>query len=816
MGAKRRKSASVMMDGSGLEGPLDQLTALACTVFDMPHAMIAVVHGDQTLFRANVGLNQNAMARDQSASAILVGMGPGAVLVVRDSHLHPTLRHHPMVTGQPGIRFFAGTTISDSRGKAIGAIGVMDVRPHPDFDEQRLEGLAQLGRLAAEFLEQAELSRRQTERLELLRLAEEMAGVGQWRLDAETMRVTWSDEVYRIYGVDPETFDPSYDDAVSFYHPDDRPTLMAAISRGLETGEGYRHRMRLIRRDGAERLVMTHADTERGPDGKVRAMFGVFQDVTEQERVHEAVAASERAFRTLAEQTSDIIAVFALDGTFRYVSPAITRLMGWEADELIGRKTWDVIHPDDHAMVRQAYADFFAAGPDGPSPQLRYRALHRDGSWVWLDAHPSILWDAEGRPVEVQDNVRDATATKRLEDDLVAERDRAEAAARAKTEFLANMSHELRTPLTSVIGFAGLLKQSQDLGAEERRYVDRIATSSDALLGVINDILDYSKLEAEAVGLDPLAFDPRSMLAGAAGIVESQCEAKGLALVQTVADDVPVGLMGDEGRLRQVTLNLLSNAVKFTAQGRVTVAATYANDRLRVTVSDTGIGISEDKVATLFQRFVQADASTTRNFGGTGLGLAISRRLVEMMGGIIGVDSQPGEGSTFWFEVPLAVAEPAHSDESRGGDTTVGESLRILMADDAAGNRELVSAILASMNLALDTVENGAEAVEAVRGGAYDLVLMDVHMPVMDGLMATREIRAMAGDLGGIPIIALTANVQPEQVRLCQEAGMDAHVGKPIQIPELMGAISRVLEAGMARREPGVPDRDARMCAPGA
>lgn len=795
MGEKRQKSASVMVDGGGLEGPLDRLTALACTLFDMPHGVISVVNGDQTLFRANVGLDHNAMARDQSASNILVGMGPGATLVVRDSHLHPTLRDHPMVTGHPGLRFFAGTTISDSRGKAIGAVGVMDVKPHPDFDERRVADLAQIGRLAAEFLERAELTRRQTERLELLRLAEEMAGVGQWRLDAETMRVTWSDEVYRIHGVDRETFDPSYDDAVSFYHPDDRAPLMAAIASGLETGEGYRHRMRVVRRDGSERLVLTHADTERGPDGKVTAMFGVFQDVTEQERIHDAVAASERAFRTLAERTSDIIAVFALDGTFRYVSPAITRLMGWAPEELIGRKTWDVIHPDDHTEVKQAYADFFAAGPGSPSPQLRYRGLHKDGSYRWLDAHPSILWDEDGRPIEIQDNVRDATATKRLEDDLMAERDRAEAAARAKTEFLANMSHELRTPLTSVIGFAGLLKQSKELGPDERRYIDRIATSSDALLGVINDILDYSKLEAEAVGLDPLAFDPRGMIAGAVGIVESQCEAKGLTLVQTIADDVPAGLMGDEGRLRQVTLNLLSNAVKFTGQGRVTVAATYAEGRLRVAVSDTGIGISEEKAATLFRRFVQADASTTRTFGGTGLGLAISRRLIDMMGGTIGVDSQPGNGSTFWFEVPLVPANPEEEALGHDGDATVDGTLRILMADDAPANRELVSAILGGMGLSIDTVENGAEAVEAVRSGTYDLVLMDVHMPVMDGLMATREIRAMTRELGHMPIIALTANVQPEQVRLCHEAGMDAHVGKPIQVAELMATISRVLGA---------------------
>ncbi|MDZ4061550.1 MAG: PAS domain-containing protein [Brevundimonas sp.] len=788
----------MMTDGSGLEGPLDRLTALACTLFGMPHGVISVVIGEQTLFRANVGLNQNVMARDQSASAILVGMGPGAVLVVRDSHLHPTLKDHPMVTGHPGIRFFAGTTISDSRGKAIGAVGVMDVKPHPDFDERRLEGLVEIGRLAAAFLEQAELARRKTERLELLRLAEEVSGVGHWRYDHESGEVTWSDEVYRIHGLKPGEVDPSYENVLAYYHPDDAPVVAEAVQRALKTGEGYQFRLRLRPPGRGERLVDAKAKAEQDEHGRTIAIFGVFQDVTDSVGVHERIAQSEERYRLLAERTSDIIAVFALDGTFRYVSPAITRLMGWEPEELIGRKTWDVIHPDDHALVKQAYVDFFAAGPTGPSPQLRYRCIHKDGSYRWLDAHPSIFWDAEGRPVEVQDNVRDATATKQLEDDLMAERDRAEAAARAKTEFLANMSHELRTPLTSVIGFAGLLKQSSDLGPDERRYVDRIATSSDALLGVINDILDYSKLEAEAVGLDPLAFDPRGMIAGAVGIVESQCEAKGLTLVQTADDSVPPGLMGDEGRLRQVMLNLLSNAVKFTGQGTVMVSATYDEGRLRVAVSDTGIGISEEKAATLFRRFVQADASTTRTFGGTGLGLAISRRLIEMMGGTIGVDSQPGVGSTFWFEVPLVPADPGQVAGGHDGETAVDGTLRILMADDAPANRELVSAILGGMGLSIDGVENGAEAVEAVRSGAYDLVLMDVHMPVMDGLTATREIRAMARELGHVPIIALTANVQPEQVRLCHEAGMDAHVGKPIQVAELMAAISRVLNASEA------------------
>jgi len=271
-----------------------------------------------------------------------------------------------------------------------------------------------------------------------------------------------------------------------------------------------------------------------------------------------------------------------------------------------------------------------------------------------------------------------------------------------------------------------------------------------------------------------------------------------------VAADTPERLTGDKGRLRQVILNFLSNAVKFTARGEVTLELGGRLDengqwRMRAAVRDTGIGIPAEKIEELFHRFTQADASTTRVYGGTGLGLAISRRLVELMGGEIGVDSTPGQGSTFWFEAPLAVAaagdQVIETRQGRAAEQTIRG--RVLMADDAAANRELVSAILRNLGLEIDTVADGAEAVHAVQSGAYDLVLMDVHMPVMDGLKATREIRRMqAGSGRRTPILALTANVQAEQVTRCLEAGMDGHLAKPIQIAELAAALTRWLSGG--------------------
>ncbi|MFN3668420.1 MAG: PAS domain-containing protein [Brevundimonas sp.] len=795
MGAKRpQKSRKATTAALNLDSPFERLTTIACAMFGTPHAMVGVVDGEHTLFRANVGLNQTELPRDLTATQLMVAMGPGAVLIVEDGLEDSRVRNHPMVTGAPGLRFLAGATIANAAGQAVGALGVMDVVPRPRPSDAEIETLKVLARMAGDMIDQAEANLRQSEQLKLLKLSEQMGGLGQWRMDAETCRSTWSDEVYRIYGVTRETFDPNVEDAVAFTHPDDRETLKRLVERALRTGEGFHLRSRLIRPDGAERLVEARADTEKGPDGRVVSMFGVFQDVTEAVEAQRRLTDSERRHRLLADRATDIIITYGVDGRVTYVSPSIERVSGHKPESVIGRPVTDLIHPEDVPRLTESFRDFVKAPPEWSQRGVTYRGLVKGGGERWFEARTSIIRDDEGRVVEFQDLVRDVTETKGLEAALIEARDRAEAGARAKSEFLANMSHELRTPLTSVIGFSGLLQQSAALPETERRYADRISTASEALLAVINDILDYSKLEAGAVEMEARAFDPRALAEAAAAMVEGQCEVRGLSLAIAADPDLPAALTGDEGRLRQVMVNFLSNAVKFTAAGGVTLETSWTGDRLRVAVRDTGIGIAADKIGALFERFSQADNSTTRVYGGTGLGLSISRRLVEMMGGEIGVESRAGEGSTFWFEVPLAPAEAPATDAGPDGVASSPAGLRILMADDAAANRELVVAILGGLGVAVETVEDGAQAVEAARRGRHDLILMDVHMPVMDGLDATRAIRALDGPAGQVPIVALTANVQPEQVQRCREAGMDDHVGKPIQVPELVRAIAARLE----------------------
>jgi signal transduction histidine kinase/CheY-like chemotaxis protein len=373
---------------------------------------------------------------------------------------------------------------------------------------------------------------------------------------------------------------------------------------------------------------------------------------------------------------------------------------------------------------------------------------------------------------------------------------RAEAAARSRQEFLANMSHELRTPLTSVIGFAGLLRNAP-LSPEHMRYLDRIEDAGQALMSTLNDVLDLSKLEAGGVELDCRPFALDEVLDQALGIIEVQAGAKGLVLSKQIEAGTPAFVIGDPERLRQILLNLLGNAVKFTAEGSVTLStrrldAAETGDvaSVELSVTDTGVGVAENMLGQVFERFTQADATVTRQFGGTGLGLSITRRLVEAMGGEVGASSVLGQGSRFWCVLPLPIVEDPRAvvEEIDHDPSTAG--LRVLLADDNEANRELVGAILRSVGHQVDLAVNGVEAVALAARGEHDLVLMDVQMPVQDGVSATRAIRRLEGPAARVPIIALSANVLAQQIEQYRASGMNDHIAKPIVLGELLSKVA--------------------------
>jgi PAS domain S-box-containing protein len=617
------------------------------------------------------------------------------------------------------------------------------------------------------------------------------AGVGWWRvLDPKT--TWWSPSMFEMFDLDPAAGMPTPDQIFRVYHPDDSNIVGRAWRRMFATDEAVRVRYRIVRPSGEVRHIVNWGQRQP-PDAQGRRwVFGMAFDVTDEVDDRELFE-SERAFRFVAEHTSDMVVRSTIGAGITFASPASRAVFGYSPREIVGMAPADLVVEEDVVRIRALLRDRIARGELISPSGYEYRGLHKDGHLVWLEANPRLVLNGAGELTEIVDVVRDITARKETEAALVQARQQAEAASQAKSEFLANMSHELRTPLTSILGFSQLIGRDGGLSEADRSHLDLIRSAGETLLAVVNDILDFSKLEAGALHLALEPFSVSQLGEGVVALLGGQADDKGLDLTCEAPKDVC--LRGDAPRLRQVLLNLVSNAVKFTERGevRVTLAVRPLDDGrqvLEATIRDTGVGLDPTQIEQMFDRFTQADGSVSRRFGGTGLGLAISRKLVDVMGGEIGAESDGHTGSTFWFRVPLDCAEDSGAARVHAPEAMPNRRLRVLLAEDNPANRALIAALTVPLDLNLDMVENGEDAVAAARAGDYDLILMDMQMPVMDGPTATRAIRASAGPGRNTPVIALTANVLPEQVEQCRAAGMQGHVAKPIDARALFAAIS--------------------------
>ena len=562
----------------------------------------------------------------------------------------------------------------------------------------------------------------------------------------------------------------------------------------------------LIDRTPPGRMVLCLQDiTERvRGDEELRASEErLRQDVAARHQAEEALRRQEELYRTLVETSPDAVVVVGLDGRLLFVNRSGLGMFGvGSADETVGRSIFDFIAPEDRETLLSRFAEVVGGRP---GLQTRYTAVRSDGTRFPIEASSSAIHGASGRPVGLIAAVRDDSLRSKMEADLVLLKESAEAASRAKSAFLANMSHEIRTPLNGVLGMLGLLLDTS-MDATQRRYAESARSSGDALLSLVSDILDLSKIEAGKLAVDEVDFDVRRLLDELSRTISPSAQQRRLAFHCSVDPGVPHRVRGDRRLLRQVLVNLAGNAVKFTPSGEVEVRLEKVpfggkGACLRFSVRDTGIGIPGEKIGSLFQAFTQVDASTTRRYGGTGLGLAICRQIVGLMGGEIGVTSRVGEGSEFWFAVPLK--EPSGDGRSSWSSGPIGrvlpgrhyEGSRILVADDNRVNQEVARSILTRLGATVDLATNGVEAVEMLRRVRYDLVFMDVQMPEMDGLEAAATIRnPRSGVLDPeVPIVAMTAHAMREDREECLGAGMNDYVAKPIDPASLIAVLDRHL-----------------------
>jgi PAS domain S-box-containing protein len=544
------------------------------------------------------------------------------------------------------------------------------------------------------------------------------------------------------------------------------------------------------------------------------------------DRMVARLEAGKREADLLADNISDAILRYDLSGMCTYASPSVAEVMGVPPATYLGHHASARLHPDAQDRTMQAMERLL--GGTSERERVTYRRYHDapDGSPVFLEADCALVRDPDtGAPEAVVVAARDVTERIELELLLTRARRHAENAARAKSEFLANMSHEIRTPMNGVLGFAELMLQGE-LEHDQRRFAELIVQSGRSMMMLLNDVLDLSKIESGQFAIDHAPVNLHASLAECAALHRPAAARKGLTLTlacDSGESDSAVWVLTDGLRLRQIMLNLIGNAVKFTEDGEITVSCRVTRHEVRVTVSDSGIGISPLQLEMIFLPFTQGEASTARRYGGTGLGLSISRQLAALLGGRIEVESAPGEGSRFALVLPATFAPPAAEPVAPalgdvplplGGsglaeDDTPDAALapaRILLAEDHDINRLLVTEMLERCGQEVEVAHDGNEAIAMVidsvmRARPYDLVLMDVQMPDCDGLAATRAIRAEGIGPGLLPIIALTANAFPEDVAAARAAGMQAHLAKPVVFAQLARALQRWLPTRIVEAE---------------
>jgi two-component system, sensor histidine kinase and response regulator len=670
--------------------------------------------------------------------------------------------------------------VFDANKRPISALGASwDIT-------KEIEAAEQLAQQA----EQLRVAERRLERASLL------SSEGHWESDLINRLVWYSSSYHALLGYREGELPQRFDEFLRLIHADDLATSEAALRQHIDSGTPFVIDARMRCGTGEFRWFRQRGSAERDASGAAITMSGSIHDIHEQKLAETALQLAQLRFERAINGTQDGLWELEANGN-AWCSPRLGELLGHTANEFPANTNFlrECLHPDDAAAVAVAtQAHFQQEHPYDVEIRLRTKS----GDYRWYRARAKAERDAQGKPLRMSGSLQDVTEARAAREALVQATAAAEAASEAKSSFLANVSHEIRTPMNGIIGMTGLLLDTA-LDRTQRDYAETIRGSADSLLIVINDILDFSKIEAGKLDIEAIELDLRGNVEDVGGMMAFQAAAKNLELVVHVHPDVPDRVISDPQRIRQCLINLVGNAIKFTRSGEIVIEVSTIGRRdgkvlTQFQVRDTGIGIAPETLQTLFQPFVQADASTTRHFGGTGLGLSIVRRLVEMMDGAVGIESEVGKGSTFWFTLPLepaaSAAQPRPLELHRLGR-------RVLIVDDHETNRRVLAGQLIHAGFEVSLAKTGSEALQLLRLGGtdnhpYDIVLADHQMDDMDGAALGEHIKADA-QLASARIVILTSLDRHGDIRRFASLGFAGYLTKPIRARELFECMDRVL-----------------------
>ena len=648
--------------------------------------------------------------------------------------------------------------------------------------------------LAAQITRQGSLETLVEERTAELRAVEERSnlalkssGVGTWSWDVVKNSIFWDDFIHPLFGLKPGTFPGRYEDFLATLHVDDRDRVVQEVASSVEEDAPYDTEYKVVWPNGSVHVLGSRAKVYRDSAGRPLRMTGVCWDITERKRL-------EDRFRLAVEASPAALLMVHQDGRILMANSCGMTMFGYTEAEMVGQPI-EVLVPQQFRAGHPAHRDSFFENPvqRAMGAELDLLGVRKDGSEFPVKVGLSPVETAEGQAVIC--GVIDITDQQKTMEAMRQAKEAAESASRAKSSFLANMSHEIRTPMNGIIGMAQLLAQTE-LRSHQRDYLATVDESAHILLRLLNDILDFSKIEAGKLELECVDFRISECVARAAQMMVLRAAEKGLEIACRVAPEIPDHLRGDSGRVQQVLVNLLGNAVKFTEAGEIFVnvnAESITTDkvRLRISVSDTGIGIPADKVEQIFRPFEQAESSTMRRFGGTGLGLAISRQLVEMMHGRIWIDSEVGRGSTLHFTAEFGIAADQHRATPAELDSL--HELPVLVVDDNFTNRRILGEMLQHWHMQPVLADSAAAARQALQTAEaaqrpIRLILLDHHMPGEDGIQLAKSLRGMLKH-GQCPIIMISSGSSPIDVDLGQKHGIGRFMTKPIIASELLNEV---------------------------